>query len=594
MRRDFGSATRGTAFTLTACGLLLISANGFAVGGACPSGANYVNSSNPTGALVPLSHYGITSCYFIAANGSDSNTGACEVASGGCTGPWSHAPGMSTCTGTCASVTPTAGEGFIFRGGDTWHMGNSGASPYTGGAWFFTNNGNSSNQIYFGVDSTWYTGNSWARPIFTGDNPTSTSTTLTSCPYQIAPSSGGSSNTMLSMYSIAYNIVDNFELTGLCESDLNGSETDTYIRYGSAYAMTFLNLYIHGWTHVQFGNPSNPVECTPTTVCFNIHGFQGGGEPLVPDDTVLFTVIDGSDSDPLAMMACYCDWWNVGYSYIGNQSDVVVRYPHLFHDNLYEYWYENGHGNVVESVGDPTGTNANYNNVYRHINVPNAAGDPLIWLNPQVGYTDYFFNNLSYDIGSMEIFNVGQNDGNQGTMAVFNNTWQINSNSGNGSIFGCTGVYSEPLVAANNHYIIDTAAYGSGCMAGLTATTNLLMSNATATADGYMTSETYAESPTSPSSPTVGAGTNEGTLNGAFCSALSTAAVSDPTLSDAATACLSDTRYACTYNSGNHTVTCPARTAVARPSSGAWHVGAYQYGGSPAPAPPIVSPPAAH
>ena len=66
-------------------------------------------------------------CYFIAANGSDANSGTSESS------PWLHAPGMPNCTGQCAKVTPTAGEGFIFRGGDTWHFGNSATMPYTGG-----------------------------------------------------------------------------------------------------------------------------------------------------------------------------------------------------------------------------------------------------------------------------------------------------------------------------------------------------------------------------------------------------------------------------------------------------------------------------
>ncbi len=38
--------------------------------------------------------------YYIAANGSDSNNGTSK------TTPWLHAPGMPSCTGTCASTTP--------------------------------------------------------------------------------------------------------------------------------------------------------------------------------------------------------------------------------------------------------------------------------------------------------------------------------------------------------------------------------------------------------------------------------------------------------------------------------------------------------
>jgi hypothetical protein len=102
------------------------------------------------------------------------------------------------------------------------------------------------------------------------------------------------------------------------------------------------------------------------------------------------------------------------------------------------------------------------------------------------------------------------------------------------------------------------------------------MTHAAATAAGYTASEGFAYSPTSGSSPTVGAGTNEGTTHLAFCSALSTAAGLDSTLSDAAAACQNDTRYACLYNVSNHSNSCPSRTANARPATAAWDQGAYQ------------------
>ena len=44
----------------------------------CPAGANYTNPANPTGAHVTLASLGITNCYYIAAGGSDSNSGTSE------------------------------------------------------------------------------------------------------------------------------------------------------------------------------------------------------------------------------------------------------------------------------------------------------------------------------------------------------------------------------------------------------------------------------------------------------------------------------------------------------------------------------------
>src|SRR6266496_904435 len=56
-----------------------------------------------------------SNCYYIAANGSDANSGTSK------TSPWLHAPGMTGCSGNCASHTPVGGETFILRGGDAWH-----------------------------------------------------------------------------------------------------------------------------------------------------------------------------------------------------------------------------------------------------------------------------------------------------------------------------------------------------------------------------------------------------------------------------------------------------------------------------------------
>src|SRR5208337_4960412 len=97
--------------------LLLLLFAGRAYAGTCPTGANYLNltTAAPTDSLVTLASLGITNCYYIAANGNDSNSGTSESS------PWLHAPGMySTCSGSCATVQTAvysngSGYGFIFR-----------------------------------------------------------------------------------------------------------------------------------------------------------------------------------------------------------------------------------------------------------------------------------------------------------------------------------------------------------------------------------------------------------------------------------------------------------------------------------------------
>lgn len=580
-------------------GLLLAAKSALASGGSCPEGANYLNSS--TNSLVTLSSLGVTQCYYIAASGSDSNSGTSESS------PWLHAPQMPNCSANCAAVqnaTIPPGTGLILRGGDTWHFGNSGATPYAGGSWNFNVSpypmGSSGSPIYLGVDKNWYSGNSWVRPILDGDNPPTTSQSLASCPYAIG--SPGGFNVFINLSGLQYYIVDSFEMTGMCQQDVGGTGTNVYVDYGSLRNPIYLyNLYIHGWSHVAFNNltsPNGPNACgaAQNLRCWNMWAFYGSVNPLgAAGGEVLYNnVVDGSDSDQISAGVCYCGFYDIAYNYFGHSTQMIVRSLHSYHDNLVEYIIDNGHGNVLESVGDAAGTNTIYNNIWRHIGLTGNPGEVGVWLFPQSGSTDYFFNNLSYDLGQIEVFNVGTAGTRQtmGTQVIFNNTWQIKSGVSE-PVLGCSAMgYPYPFTTTNNLFITDTSPpYNSNCTTQGQGSfgTDLTMSNATATAKGYTSSATYAYSPTSSSSPTVKTGTTTANNNAAFCAAISSAASSDSTLIDAAAACQSDTRYACTYDSTSHTVSCPGRSAIPRPSSGAWDIGVYQFGTSAtsAPNPPV-------
>ena len=138
--------------------LILTCTPAWAAGGTCPAGADY-GFQVPTGSRYDktLATVGVTSCYYVSAStGSDTYDGTQETVSGS-HGPFAHLPGMPSCTGNCASVTPAAGEGFILRGGDTWTGSDLGVS------WSWS--GTPTNPIYIGVDLTWHAGASWTRPI---------------------------------------------------------------------------------------------------------------------------------------------------------------------------------------------------------------------------------------------------------------------------------------------------------------------------------------------------------------------------------------------------------------------------------------------
>jgi hypothetical protein len=601
----------------------------FATGaaGTCPSGANYTNPANPTGALVKLSSLGITSCYYVSAAGSDSlYDGTSETVSGS-HGPFLHSPGMANCSSKCASATLSSGTGVIFRGGDTWHFGNSSATPYAGVVSACANNGNnaaglclddinatSSNPIYYGVDQTWYTGSSWARPILTADNALCNANTVgslpdgatcsswtdqygqpgyyvSSCPYQI-----GNSNNLVDVGFSKYIYLDNFELTGLCMSHTNQpSNFDDYVAYGSAQApLYFLSLYIHGASHLQFGAYNADPRChSVPLVCVNTSAFAGSVNNGSVGETLVFNVVDFSDSDPPGQWTCYGGFYNAAYNVFNYTSGCIPNPLHVFHDNLYENFFENGHSNLLENISETSGVNAIYNNVFAHVeHYVSSGGGVFLWPAPPTsGVNDYIFNNLGYDVGALEYFNFGGTAGNNanGNYVLFNNTWQSNVQQ---PIVRCNLYTNGSVIETNDHSIDDQNPLQSGCTT-YKGTTNLWQSNTTggsaptySNADKspqfnqYSSSETYVYSPAASTNSTVGAGTNVGTLNAAFCSALSTAAGSDPTLSNAASACQSPIPYACGYMTSTHSVSCqtPAATPVAvpRPASGNWDIGAYQ------------------
>jgi hypothetical protein len=585
--------------------LFLFSATCFAAtsgGGACPTGANYLNTATNT--LVTLSSLGITSCYFIAANGADTNAGTTEGA------PWAHAPGMANATGNPASVWSgklPAGTGLIFRGGDTWHFGNSSASPYTGGTLNFNVSpypmGTSTNPIYLGVDQSWYSGGSWVRPVFTADNPLCNGNTLGSnclsgtdtfgqtyyyvntCAYQ---TSGGTNN-ILDVSGLQYYIVDNFEMTGLCQSSVGQPNShDTYVSYhsicnsgpcSSAAPLVLMNNYIHGASHLKYAAPNGSAGCTSSTVCINISAFWGAVVNNSVGETIQDNVVDFADSDPVGENLTLAGFYNVAYNVFRYTTQGLMGTFHLFHDNLYEYYFENGHSNLIESM-DPAGTNAFYNNVFRHLET-SGGGGVGIWLGPTKGATDFFFNNVMYDTGAIEYFNIGGTALTQveGNYVIFNNTFQANVAQ---PILRCIN-YTNGTVANTNNHFIDDQSY-NGCST-MTTTTPLAQTNAQADAnvsahfDQYSASEPQGYSPVASTNSTVIAGTNG---YNSMCGALGTAG-----LAAAQTACESSVTYACSYAGNGAAPVCPAGTVNSRPSNTAWDVGAYEFNAqNPPPNPP--------
>jgi hypothetical protein len=531
----------------------LYAGNVFAAGGTCPNGANYLSSSMDALRLplVTLNNLGVTNCYFIAASGSDSNTGTDEEH------PWAHLPGMSTCTGNCAAHTPAAGDGYIFRGGDTWQGSNLGIY------WHWS--GTTSNPVYIGVDPTWSSGGSWSRPIWTCGG---------------AACSGGSSGYFWqSPTNVSHYILDDIELTGLVDSGNAPNYVNLYGTYNTAE-----RLYIHGWRTTR--NDNSPSQA---------FGMAAGA----PNQgaTLRYNVIDGADTAQNMMFVTHSGtpiaYGNVIYNvYTGLDGCGDDWHDNLL-DNAMVQGVVTGHQDGLYHVTQCYNSSSLiYNNVIRNTTNPLTGGAVKLWLNgnapcPFSSCTSYMFNNIIYNTYPGNTFDTGGHFAqNYGTWYIFNNTIDCGTDSVQGdcselSDRGNTGG-TMTLIRLNNQYI-STGSLSNDCTHYTCSQTgDLVQSLSSANAQGYSSTSPFAFQPTSASAPTITAAAKVTTAATRLSLCTTIGAID----ASAGAACQSDTTYACTYETPTHDVRCPARSTVARAAEP--NIGAYQFtssiqGSSPEP-----------
>lgn len=501
----------------------------FAAGGACPSGNVTID---PNGNAVSLSSLGITSCFYVSkSTGSDTNAGTSEGA------PWAHMPGMPSCSNTCSSTTPTGGEGFIFKGGDTWVSSDLGLN--------FAWSGNSSHPIYVGVDPGWFnssgcSGGAWCRPIWNAG--------LTNI----------STNNMFQMVNQSWIIVDNIEWTGMRNNE-NG------VQNSGGGNIRATRLYIHGWGHTGSSN--------------NVGFFAQCGSGSNIDHNIM----DGSDSTKNTFNGVYSSCaGTIAYNYFAYMVSGILANTDIIHDNYLIHTVTSADGDHCNGIFTFSPASSNGQLIYNnYINNGNScSGGVVLWFNGNGGTipssVNFGFNNVMWGLSSNPV-NIGNHgSGNYGTYYWFNNTVDC-------SLGGCGGPPpSGPywtIHENNNHYIsgaLDFSASGgsaSPCASGAgSGCTDLVQSESTANNQGFTSTEAFPYSPagscTASSCGTVQAGTNLAS----YCSTLS------GINARAGTACAQGTSVGCAYNTSNHTLTCPNNAASPRPSSGAWDIGAYQFG----------------
>ena len=472
--------------------------------------------------------------YYVAANGADTNNGAAKET------PWAHLPGMATCANTCAATTPTAGDTFVLKGGDTWTTANF---PVT---WVWS--GSAGNVITLGVDATWFTGGAWARPVFDAEG--------------VAIS--GPKNSFLNLVSQQYVTVSNIEIKGFYYSGAGSYGTCAMIQGSGGQNLTLDKLYIHGWSHDSYAAGGRDANC---------HVLLGDtNSPFMAGSVLQNSVIDGSDStgggDSLSTYA-----WP---SFINN---VIHDLPNMMLPlgnatisgnllyNCNPSFDPGTHGNFLETLGGPA---AGFT-VYIHDNVfTNSSNrcEAAFLGNP--GETDYVWNNVWYNLNENGPALVQNDNTGAGVAAYFwNNT--IVPPAGKYCLTMRLGFTMAVIEFRNNHCITTAAQATDPLLSARTLSIdhNLLQTPTQATNQGYTISETFAYSPPNNNGATVRAGAD---LTGIAIGALAGLG--------------SDTSYGSVLGV-NHNITGPGRSTVSRPRGSAWDVGAYQTGNQP-PNPPTA------
>ena len=471
--------------------------------------------------------------YYISNAGSDSNNGTSKATS------WAHLPGMATATSNAAANVPAAGNQYILRGCDTWTNANF---PLN-----LTWSGTSGNNIYIGVDQTWYNTTacptSWNRPIWDAGS---------------AMINGGTHNYFVQWNTSQYVTLDWIEMRNLFWTGHTVYGNIAYINLiGSSYS-TFSNLYLHNWTHGTIGaSTSDDLQV--------LQGSTVGGTANI-GNSLLNSIIDGGAGQDSGVTN-----YN-GFQYIENSI-----FEHVVSGIEYGGNFPGGgvvSGNLVYNIiGSFTGNHPNciaelteglwytFNNVCH-----DSIGEADFMANP--GSVEYIWNNVWYNLSENPPETGATSTGNA-TVYFWNNT-VVAPPQGGGQ--NCIRVgHSQTTVALtfwNNHCITNNSAAVDSSFPSPSIKNTTLMPTATATTQGYTSSQTFAYSPTLGTNSTVGAGT-------VVCGVLFSCTGN-------LLAGTSDTNYACTLatTSGGVVISsCPVRTTIARPNPP--DTGAYQLSATP-------------
>ena len=478
--------------------------------------------------------------YYISySTGANTNNGTSEAA------PWKTHPYMQTpsgCTGSgsAPSYSHAAGDVFVFRQGDTW--------PNACFDMILAAGGTSSAIDTYTFNPTWGTAGGT-----TGNTGQAVGTYRFSAG-GMAINGTDSLNAFIRAEGLSYVTLNGMELYDFTWSTGTSSGNGNLIDVGVSDHVVTSNCYIHGWTHsgassdiltgVNASTGSNQAIGVRVTGCV-FNGVNSGGSGVSDSGEFTFGVQQADNN--IVENASNGILLNMNASAFNNQIGPINA-----------SFDGSAHENCIEPTSMPSGLASTiliYNNYLFGCTAvgiltqgaPSSSGWEL----------DYIWDNV-YWIGTQasppipfQFASLSTNNGNS-EVHVWNNTIY----AGNQSCMRTpVGSGNFGVLDLQNNHCMTNGSLISLVQTGMTYinNNNITQSTAAAAAQGYTQSSTYAFSPPSGGS-TIGAGVNlTSTCSGNYV-----------------TLC-SDTTYGGT------------RMTTARPGSGAWDAGAYEYSGGPAP-----------
>ncbi len=414
--------------------------------------------------------------YIDYASGSNSNSGSSKST------PWKTHPYMQTganCTesGSAPPYAHVAGDQFIFKGGVTWPVACFQMSIPAGG--------NSGASDYYGVDQTWYSGGSFARPLFDmGQNVPGGRHVITA-----ASSFGG------------YATFDNLEIANQ-QVPLGAVNADDAYNFaavtGSLPGVLIENGYIHDW----ISNTDVAAQSSSFPWPYSAGSIDDGHDRI----TVDHMTVSGAGSWIYNGSTKVTGGYSGGCVNCGTVSNSTWHDVGAFcftvpscHDNevynvkqsSYDLCACRPHSQVVED-DEPSGTSAGgWMKVYNNIIHDNSGAGVTIY----VPYDSYVYNNVMWNNANGNIrLTIIARDSASALGYVYNNTVDCSNNT------PCIGTDSKGsdlggLDLKNNQWITNgspTCFGQTGCGSlNIVQSNNVTMSTGTAASEGYTRSNLY-------------------------------------------------------------------------------------------------------